>query len=55
MQEELYVTGSAPEVYLEMMGDADEIDTYVRVLPQDGSERFVRVEGLPEDDMAWVH
>ena len=55
MQEELYVVGSAPDVYLEMMGDADEIDTFVRVPPANEAERFLRVRGLPEGDTAWVH
>lgn len=49
------MTGSGPDVYLEMMGDADEVDTYLKVSPLEEPECFLRVEGLPEADLAWIH
>lgn len=41
-----------PDDYAELMGEADEVDVFFWL---GSGDMVVRVTGLPEREMAWVH
>ncbi|MDP2727291.1 MAG: hypothetical protein Q8P59_07080 [Dehalococcoidia bacterium] len=55
--EDIYMIGEAPDVYLEMLGDAPEIDLFIRMPDiEDDVECFLRIVGVNEcESEAWVH
>jgi hypothetical protein len=58
VEEALFVIGEPPEVYLEMLGNSDEVDLFFRMPEAEEEwkeECFLRIYGLPDEEQAWVH
>jgi len=54
MDIELYIVGKAPEVYLEVLGDPEEVGYYLRMPSEGNEECFLRIFGLWETGEAWI-
>jgi hypothetical protein len=54
-EERLYVVGEPPDLYLEMLGEPEEVGYYLRMPDLEDEECFLRIFGLLDTGEAWVN